>query len=450
VTQRRQAALADHYRTLQSTWKVVDRTSDYARLVVPNGNSVEPFHRWFHLKEAYSSQLLVRLLKDSGYEPAAGMSLLDPFAGSGTTAVAALQVATEHACAAEVLGIERNPLLWTVAAAKAAGACAGRALDPALRQAFHDVKVAARHRARRRFLACPASATLSNPQYFPPEHVDRILRIREAITTHASGDVALILRACLAAAVEPAGRLRRDGRALRHEPDRVPQDPGRVFSERVQVALEDLAGVDAASGDQLARVMLGDGRRAELAAGDRTFDWIVFSPPYPNNIDYTEVYKTEAWALGCYSDAADMKSQRLATVRSHPSVRFPDEYAFKARPDAAAVEAILAPLVEAVPQDRYAGGRRQVVTGYADDMLRVLASCRPLAKNDARLVFVVGSSVHGSASDGSFVIAADLIMCALAELAGWQVEEIRVARKLARRGQQSDFLRESVVVLRPR
>lgn len=442
------AALVAHYRALEARWAVTDRTADYSRLVVPNGNSAEPFHGWFHLKEAYSSQLLVRLLKDAGYDPADGLSLLDPFAGSGTTALSALAVAAEHGCSVDFVGVERNPLLWTVAAAKTAGAARGPALAAEVRKALPEVAAAGRRPPGAALLACPASATLSNAAYFPQEHVDALLRLREAIGDHVGGDAALVLRACLAAAVEPAGRLRRDGRALRFERDRQPQDPRAVFLARARAALADMDAAEPASAGCSARVALGDGRRADLAAGQRRFDWIVFSPPYPNNIDYTEVYKAEAWALGCYEAAVDMKAQRLSTVRSHPSVRFPDEYEFRATPNAEDVDRLVAPLLGAVPRDRYAGGRRQVALGYADDMLRVLTSCRTVAAPGATLVFVVGNSVHGSTAAGGYVIAADLLMSALAELSGWQVEEIRIARRLIRRGQDREFMRESAVVLR--
>jgi hypothetical protein len=88
------------------------------------------------------------------------------------------------------------------------------------------------------------------------------------------------------------------------------------------------------------------------------------------------------------------------------------------------------------------------VRGYFDDMLQVFQSARKTIRRDGTLVFVVGNSVHGMGED-RFVIAADLLMAALAQTAGWVVEEIRVARWTTRRGSGGDFLRESVVCLTP-
>jgi hypothetical protein len=197
----------------------------------------------------------------------------------------------------------------------------------------------------------------------------------------------------------------------------------------------------------VANISLGDGRgRYSGLEGPTKYDWIVFSPPYPNNIDYTEVYKTEAWILGCYESAEDMRAQRLLTVRSHPSVRFNRRYAFESSPHAHVVESIIRPILRAVPEDRYKAGRLELIQGYADDMLTTLDSCRRVVANHGKLAFVVGNSAHGSGDD-SFVIAADILMGALAELVGWRVADLRVARHLKRR--TGDLLRESVVILEP-
>lgn len=81
-------------------------------------------------------------------------------------------------------------------------------------------------------------------------------------------------------------------------------------------------------------------------------------------------------------------------------------------------------------------------------MLCVFQSVRGVVATDAYLAFVVGNSVHG-AGERRFVIAADILLGAIAELVGWRVEEIRVSRMLRRRAEDLEHLRESVVILRP-
>src|SRR3989442_224275 len=73
------------------------------------------------------------------------------------------------------------------------------------------------------------------------------------------------------------------------------------------------------------RVLEGDGRTLECISDEkRKFDLVLYSPPYLNNIDYTEVYKLELWLSGLTSTQADFRELRLRTLRSHPSIKFPE------------------------------------------------------------------------------------------------------------------------------
>jgi hypothetical protein len=174
-------------------------------------------------------------------------------------------------------------------------------------------------------------------------------------------------------------------------------------------------------------------------------DVILFSPPYPNNIDYTEVYKLEAWLLGFINSHEEFASQRLRTLYSHPSLLREDF----TTPNGVSpvVEPLIAPLIAVVPDDRYRTARRSMIRGYASDMLMTLQSCYRALRPDGHLVYVVGNSLHGS-GDHCFVLAADLLIARLAMAAGFEVASVEIARSLQRRRHASSFLRESVVFAR--
>ncbi|MFF2972143.1 hypothetical protein ACFVS5_01610 [Streptomyces albidoflavus] len=435
-------ALTTHYRNLQKSWQV-SHSEAYRRLVVPNGNSSQPFHRWFHLKEAYSSQLLPQLISDSGHAAQQSLRVRDPYSGSGTTLLSALELGSEQDLSVDVHGTERNPFIWELAHSKVAGRIAGREAAKDFEVSLDAVEELYRS-SKRPFEPVPEQATLRNERYFARDNVEKLCSIRRAIDMCAEGLSRSLLRISLAAAVEGCGRLRRDGRALRFTPGRQPKDAWVAFSERAAIVLQDLEVTEPlnASGN----VRLGDGRLRSETKGD--FDWIVFSPPYPNNIDYTEVYKTEAWVLGCYETAEEMRTQRQLTVRSHPSIRFERDYSYLATEKSDAVSRIIEPVISAVPEGKYHSGRVEVIRGYADDMFLTLQSCRREIAPNGHLAFIVGNSAHAS-GDSAFIIAADVVMGALAELAGWRVTEVRVARELIRRNADSEFLRESVVILEP-
>ena len=75
-----QDTLARHYARIDQVFRprVV---AELASLVVPKGNSEQPIHRWFHLKEAFSSKLLAYLLDYLGWAELPRLRILESLRG---------------------------------------------------------------------------------------------------------------------------------------------------------------------------------------------------------------------------------------------------------------------------------------------------------------------------------------------------------------------------------
>ena len=441
------ADLDRFYARLQSRWPVVDGTG-YAGLVVPNGNGGAPVHRWFRMKEAYSCELVERIIEASGLASRPSLSVCDPFCGSGTTGVSlAHAVAAGKLPAVRFTGLESNPYLHLVAQTKLAAMCSPPAEFPALAQ---RVGAAVAQRTVEP-APIPGLSTFADERYFDTEALSELLRLRAAIVAErdrGADRLAVDLAAvCLGSIVEGASRLRRDGRALRYEPDKPTTRPLAAFLQRAAEIEDDLPTV---ANPSRANVHMADARAAgEILSDAGPFDLIVFSPPYPNNIDYTEVYKLEAWLLGFYADHAGFTAQRRRTLRSHASLDFGEEPVGLDDSYLKPVRKLIAPLLRAVPgEDRYVSARKRTISGYAYDMLETLLNLRGATAADGRLVYVVGNSLHGGREGEGLLIAADLLIARLAELAGFAVTELAVARVPSRRRTSSPYLRESVVFAR--
>jgi len=430
-----------HYAGLEDRFSI-ERDDSYGALVVPNGNAERPVHRWFHLKESFSADLFARVLKDAGLARRRKLTFLDPYSGVGTSLVSALDWAGQSSGRrVTAVGIEQNPFLQMVAASKV-GAIS-RGVDD-----FADYRtrlLGAYERHRFPPAPAPSLSTFANTTYFRAGDLADLLRLKAAIDGVDGSEASKTLaRVCLAACAEPVSRLRRDGRALRYEPRKVRADPTAEFERRTSRVLEDLAlGTTGSDGS----VVRGDGRHPAEQVGAIAADLVLFSPPYPNNIDYTEVYKLENCLLGFISSASEFREQRLRTVRSHPSVLFPPEYEVSGNGYKSEFASLVGPILDSIPNGRYEHQRRRLVRGYFDDMLATLTRLRPLVGSRGWVVYVVGNSAHGHGTNG-FVIAADTVIAALAEAAGYVVEKIVVARRPTRRKVDSDLIRESVVFLR--
>jgi DNA modification methylase len=195
-------------------------------------------------------------------------------------------------------------------------------------------------------------------------------------------------------------------------------------------------------------VLRGDGRTpSRLGLEPETFDVIVTSPPYPNNIDYTEVYKLELWLLGLVHDASEFLTLRRGTFRSHPTTaREAPTPEFLSEVRQGKLRSLFLPLVERTKEMPHPW-RSRLLLGYFDDLYKALKEYMLLLRPGGMAFFVVGNSLHGGADD-PYLIPTDLILAELARTCGFGIERVVVARGSKRRLSGNHFLRETVVVLR--
>jgi SAM-dependent methyltransferase len=408
------------------------------KLLTFEPNLEAPVHRWYKFKEGFSGGLVDYLL--TRYPPVSprAVRLLDPFCGVGTSLLAA-ESALQSAGARQVSvrGVEVNPYMHFVTSTK----LDWRRYDPVFMLRAADIST----NGLRLKVApvIPDLSTLNDPRLVRPAALKRLLELRDKLKVVAKGRAELRpLLLGVASAAERVFNVRKDGRALRFVPRghvNVDQEVERSWA----TIAEDLQRATPSNGAADSVVLRGDGRRADQLFDAEKFDVILFSPPYLNNIDYTEVYKIEQWLLGFLDSRPQMVAQRRRTFRSHPSCIFPEykDAAFEK------VARILGPrfrrLVDYASADE--PWRRRLFLGYFSDMLRTLESCRRLLRPKGRIFVVLGNSVHGT-PEKPIPVAADLWTAQLASAAGLRVESILIGRALARRRMNWDGCRESVLV----
>lgn len=434
--------LDDHYEATSHDWTTTV-SPEFGPLVVPTGNATSPIHRWFHFKEAYSHRLLGEVAERLDLTNADSLHVIDPFSGVGTTLLSAVELTTKGVFSdVRVDGVEINPFLRDLAATKIEAASQNLAISSSDLLEFLDIADSVIVNDS----DLPDLSTFKNSRYFDPSFVRDIVALRLAIDLAPESPIQRLARLALAMTVEPASRLRRDGRALRYE-DREALPPRDVYARAVKRIIEDLDIAQAWQPKAEVHVHLGSASDAWHWTPDGTADLVMFSPPYPNNIDYTEVYKTELWALGYVNSAETFREQRHRTLRSHPSVKFEREVAYKSGNRHVEVKQLIQPILAQIPSDsRYAKQLERLISGYADDMLAVMDSSFRALRPGGSLVYIVGNSVHGTKQD-PILIASDVILARLGEIAGFEVVEICAARSLPRRRVKSAFVRESVVFL---
>jgi len=190
----------------------------------------------------------------------------------------------------------------------------------------------------------------------------------------------------------------------------------------------------------------GDGRDLRRAGiQDESTDLVFTSPPYPNNIDYTEVYKLELWLLGFIRSEKEFLSLRKTTFRSHPTCATPTPAAaFTEQVKTGTLERLLGPILERAQAQPW---RHRLFEGYFSDMWKTLEECYRCLRKGGHAVFVVGNSLHGRPGS-AYLVPTDLVIADMARSIGFETHETVIARNLKRRLSGNHFLRESIVTVR--
>lgn len=424
--------------------------ASYGSLVVPTGNEALPIHGWFKYKESFSAGLVGRVLEYVGADFSAGSTvrLLDPFCGVGTTLLSAQLHDSQRLRIASV-GIECNPFSAFVATSKVSWPLIDsekfrRLAEGLLAESSSDMR-----------MQLPELSSIRSGRCISRYAARQILHIRSSIELLPKSAERDALLLGLAASIDPVSKVRRDGRALRIV-DKSRVSLKQVLRDRWQAMALDVEQTQrtrASPGS--AKVLVGDGRVLSTETNDVSkFDLIITSPPYPNNIDYNEVYKLELWLMGFVKTADAFLDLRRRTFRSHPTcdvlpAGLPETKAFADIMGQGVMADLLGMVVRRAKSldKKNSRGRQRVLSGYVHDTWTSLKAHYGALKPGGLAVYVVGSSLHGG-KERPYLIPTDLIVSELAGLLGFQVEKLIVARSLRRRLAGNHFLRDSVIVLR--
>ncbi len=404
-------------------------------LATNSGTSALAFQNWRKFKEAFAPELIAKAVSESAVSVT---SCLDPFGGSGTTALAC-----------QFLGImphtfEVNPYLADLIEAKLTTYDIGT-----LATDFADVVREANHLKPDllKLYEC-APATLVEPGkndrwIFDIDVAERIASYRLAIDALSNRDNARLFTALLGGVLIDLSNVLVSGKGRRYRRgwDKVHKDPRQVdilLLRAVEAAIGDI--VRHAERKEL-RYNLARGDSRELIKSAPEVDLVIFSPPYPNSFDYTDVYNVELWMLGYLADFSINKELRLATLASH--VQISRQFAQAPR-SSSTLERTLSRLEE-VREQLWDKRIVDMIGGYFADMLNVMQGSSKALVANGEIWMVVGDSKYA----GIPVPVAD-ILCELAADANCAVlrkEPFRSMRSSAQQGGNEE-LPETLIVLR--
>lgn len=362
------------------------------RSVPMPGNNVEsktlPFQSWRPFKEAFAPEIVHRAIQET---QGTVSHLLDPFGGSGTAALVAQFMGIKATT------IEVNPFLADLIRSK---------LET------YDTAVIIRNYSRVLDKAyCTASVSkpyfAGAPDTFVEPGVDdryifgeaaaaQISRLLQAIDSLDDTRSSRLFRILLATTAVELSNIVISGKGRRYRKswqDNIADsdDITELFSSKVLSAIEDISHFgNRATASSV--VVNADARTAMTDVAE--IDVAVFSPPYPNSFDYTDVYNVELWLLGYLTSSADNRALRQKTLRSHVQIK--RDFAYR-KLKSRTLQRTLDELV-AVEDQLWNRHIPAMVGAYFDDMFEILTQLGRALRSRGRAYCIVGDSKYAAVS----------------------------------------------------
>lgn len=426
--------LGDLEKKFEVTYPVLE-SATYKSLVNYASDLNNPIQRWYRYKEGYSVRLMQKLFEEYGVK--AGDLILDPFSGSGSTL---LQAKIDKL---EGYGFEINPFSAFLGRVKTQNYSnkdlAGFANN------FDHVIAAGKNKKP---VLLPKLSIIE--KLFNKDVLNFLLQTKSYIESIKEKKVKDLYMLAWLSVLEEVSHHRKAGNGLkiRKEIKSIPRDlvfAKKIFIQKLDQIKEDLPyAINISKGVKEPKIYEQSALDLKEKIKKETIKAVIFSPPYANCFDYTEIYKVELWMGGFVSEYSDLSVLRQKGIRSHLN-----GYLRNQKVNQSSLINLEKLIGELSKKDLWDPRIPNMVSSYFEEMFSVLKQIYDGLKKGGSCGIIVSNSAYGG-----LVIPTDLFFAEYAEKIGFKVMKIEVARFIITSSQQykqteknKKYLRESIVHL---
>lgn len=345
-----------------------------------------PVHRWFRYSAGFSAEWVEQLIRE--YSPSA---VLDPFAGSGTTLLAA------ESAGVLAYGYDSHPFVARIATAKTHW----NQPDGELMTAKNTLLQVAAQNMQPDLAGVPDLLT----KCYTPEVLQQLYALRNAyqscinqFTSEISQllwlGITSILRSCSFVGTAQWQYVlpnKRKAKSL---------EPFVAFDLKIADMIHDMRVLRSTGCRSDAIVLLQDARIISDEVPLNSIDLVVTSPPYPNNYDYADATRLEMMFWGEIKGWCDLQetvrrfiirscSQHATAEKLNLETLLADSSVYSIREELSAVCNELAEV------RKTKGGKKAyhtMIAAYFCDLSKVFQALRPVCKTGSTLCYVIGDS----------------------------------------------------------
>lgn len=381
-TVRNSERLAKAHTNLTDVSAWLAQYSDSAPTTSNQGAVDLPFQRWFDFKEAFSPKFVADTL---GSLPYRVNVCLDAFAGSGTTAVTCRMLGVQS------VGIEVNPFLADLIKAKLTPLSASK-FCANYESLVSKLTVSAADKKLTQGMPITLNEPGKNGRYVFNTEVFETVRAIVRRSVSMERKEARLLRVLLGSVLVSNSNVTINGKGRRYRKNWAAHPKTRDDLLGSLDAAVDMAAADLTKFAGLPksghRVLRGDAR-SKLAKVSNA-DVAIFSPPYPNSFDYTDVYNLELWMLGYLSSRGDNTRLRHRTLRSHVQTKWRGALQHATSPT---LNDVLSRLKNR-RADLWNRNIPEMVGFYFDDLLAIFRHLARVLKKGHHAIVAIGDSQY--------------------------------------------------------
>lgn len=344
-----------------------------------------PVHRWYRFSAGFSAQWAQQLIEKS--HVADGTSVFDPFAGSGTTLLAA------ESAGVQSVGLEAHPFVWRIAAAKLK-----YRIDPMEYSRFATQVL---NKAKSLSPSGKSYPPLINKCY-EADSLDKLDCLRVAVDLAQNGSDAwdltwltlvVILRPCSSVGTAQWQYILPNKRKART------RDPFEAFAAFVNMFQNDMETCQQERLGVPAKLLQSDARTCKGVEND-SVSLVVTSPPYANNYDYADATRLEMSFFGEIDSWGDLqtkvRSHLMRSCTQHVPQKSVQLESILSSPELQPIATEIAEICEKLEKVRLTkGGRKNyhlMAACYFFDLAQVWRALRRVCASTSEVCFVIGDS----------------------------------------------------------
>lgn len=429
------------YKDLESEYQVIypeQSGATYTSLLNFSDEGNKFRQRWYRYKEGYSIDLIKMLIKE--YNNNSEGIILDPFLGSGTTIMAANELGLRG------IGFEVNPFSYFLSKCKLTNYTDSAKKE--FRNAVEQILIDAKILSNMELIELPKLSIAD--KVFNPNIQNYFMSIKKVIEEYSGSEIVknLLLLGWLSS-LEAISQYRKAGNGLKKKAlskNIVDNEflVTEILKENYQNIYNDIVSNTLKFN---AEIINDTSLNISSYINRESLSGVIFSPPYANSFDYTEIYKLELWFGSFVQEYSDLKKLRNISLRSHLNGLSIKKDSTKSTFKTLLELDIL--IKELETKELWNKKIPTMLKTYFSEMFELLEKIYESLENSGFCSIVVGNSAYGG-----IIFPTDLLIAKYAESIGFKVDKIVVDRYIITSSQQyhitlntKKYLRESIVCL---